>query len=383
MNPEIRKLSKIFLPLLTAALFVSCLSLKREIAISSPRERMELNLLELERMIVPLEARANEPSTGGGRQADIAQARNTINEMEKETAADADYAGRLAAWSGRLAIMEGRYSEGRRLYQQAIDLSAGNIPSIILGIRLEGDPEKRLDIIDGELALAGSRLDSFSSGNGELQIERGRTLSELRRFSEAAGAFDIAFASGIDSVYSESYRNARDRAWELRYAEASGGTFEILERGGLTWKDSITLIKNETQLLRFLTAGRDLSETEIFNRLLDRSFIPYTQDVTLSEWPAARPRPEDLVFRSGAAWLIWHLRAEAMADRAMLSRYSARYSLGGGARSPIADIPALSPFFDSVLGCVETELLSLPDGRSFHPAEPIRANEFLAVLRKM
>ena len=362
-------------------LAVSCQSLKKDIAVFVQRDDMELNLLELERMIVPLEARVDRQAADRARQIEISETRKTISEMEKEARADSGYAGQLAAWSGRLAILEGRYSEAQRQYRQAQSLSPGNLPLIILGTRLEGDPEKRLAIIDREISLGGTG--SFSSGVGELQIEKGRTLAQMRRFSEAAGAFDAAFASGIGSIYAESYRDARDRAWELRNAEASGGTFEILERGGLTWKDCIALTKAETQLLRFLTAGRDLSDTEIFNRLVERSFIPFTQDVALNEWPRTVPKPEDPVFRSGAAWLLWHLYAEARADRGLLSRYSARFTLGGSARSPINDIPALSPFFDSILGCVETELLSLPDGRNFRPAEPIRGTEFLAILRKM
>ena len=358
----------------SAMLAVSCQSLQKDISVSSPRERMELNLLELTRTIVALEAQP-------GRQAEITQARKTIGEMEKEARADSDYAGQLAAWSGRLAILEGRNSEAQRQYRQAQSLSPGNIPSIILGIRLEGDPEKRLDIINRELALA-PQTDSFSSGAGELQIEKGRTLAELRRFSEAAGAFDTAFASGIDNIYAETYRATRDRAWELRNAE-TGGTIEILERGSLTWKDCITLLKTETQLLRFLTAGRDLSETELFNRLLERSFIPVTQDVNVNEWPGTRPRLDDPVLRSGAAWLLWHLYAEARANRGLLSRYSARYATGANPRSPITDIPPLSPFFDSILGCVETEFMSLPDGRNFQPAHPIKGAELLTILKKI
>jgi hypothetical protein len=371
------------LALIAMAFFSSCQSLRKDIVISSPRDQMELNLLEIERLIVPLEVQADSTQGGQARQADITEARKTITEMEKDMRADSGYAGQLAAWSGRLAIQEGRFSEAQRQHRQSQTLSPGNLPSIILGIRLEGDPEKRIEVIDRELAITGSRTSSFSSGAGELQIEKGRTLVQLRRFSEAVGALDTAFTAGIDGIYAESYRNMRDRAWELRNVEVRGGTFEIFERGGLTWKDCIALLKGETQLLRFITAGRDVPETELFNRLLERSFIPYTQDVQITEWPSARPRPEDPVFRSGAAWLIWHLYAEARGDRGLLTRYSARLGANPNPRSPINDVPALSPFFNSILGCVETELLSLPDGRNFMPNEPIRATEFLAILRKI
>jgi hypothetical protein len=49
----------------------------------------------------------------------------------------------------------------------------------------------------------------------------------------------------------------------------------------------------------------------------------------------------------------------------------------------VDDLPLLSPFFDSILGCVETEFMSLPDGRNFHPDEKIRGAEILTILRKM
>jgi hypothetical protein len=121
----------------------------------------------------------------------------------------------------------------------------------------------------------------------------------------------------------------------------------------------------------------------LFNRLTDRSFIPYSQDIGLSEWPSARPVINETVTRSGAAWFIWHLYAETRADRGLLSRYSARYATGPNPRSPIADVPPLSPFFDSILGCVETEYLSLPDGRNFRSALPIRGTEMLSILKKI
>ena len=366
-----------FLLVLALVFFSACQSVQKDLLISSPREQLELSLAELERVVVALD----RPLADRVRQAEIADARRMLTGMEKEAAADTDYAGKLAAWSGRLAVLEGRYSEAQRQYRQS--QSPGNIPSIILGIRLEGDGGKRLELIDRELALAGPRTGSFSAGTGELYVERARALLEQQHFGEAAGAFDTAFASGLDNVYAETYRDARDRAWELRNAEGHGGTLAILERGGLNWKDCVSLAKNETQLLRFLTAGRDVSETELFNRLLDRSFIPYTQEVGLGEWPQVKPRPEDPVFRSGAAWLLWRLYAEARGDRGLLTRYSARYATGGNPRSPIADLPPLSPFFDSILGCVETEFLSLPDGRNFYPAEPVRAAEFLGILKKM
>jgi len=367
---------------ITAALFSACVSLRQnDILIDNHKDQTETKLAELEAAIVPLEAAGGTEARR--QQSEIASARQMITGMEREAAADADYSGKLTAWSGRLAILEGRYSEAVRLYRQSAAVSPGNIPSVILGIRLEGDPSQRLEMIERELSIAGQR----AVGVGELNIERGRALIELNRFSEAVGAFDIALSSrssSLASVYSKSYTAERNRAWELRNTSGVGaGTLDMLVRDSINWSECISIVKNETQLLRFITGGRNLTDAELFSRLLDRAFIPYTQDIAVYEWPGTRPNAGDVVTRAGAAWLIWHLYAEARADRGLLSRYSARYATGANPRSPITDVPPLSPFFDSILGCVETELLSLPDGRNFRPAQPIRGAELLTILKKI
>ena len=380
-----KKRITVLLVCITAVFLSSCTTLKQqqqqrqEIIIDSIHmEQAEDDLAKLEGVIVPLEALGGTEARR--HQRELSQARQMIGELEKKPSADANYSGILTAWSGRLSILEGRYSEAQRLYRQSQAISPNNIPSVVLGIRLEGDPEKRLELVEKELAVTGRQ----SNGYGELQIERGRSLMELNRFSEAAGAFDAAFSSGINSIYHESYEGGRSRAWELRNtADASAGTMGILVQEGISWKDCISIVKNETQLLRFISGGRDISDAEFFSRLLDRAFIPYTQNINENEWPAAKPRDNEIVTRSGAAWLAWHLYAESRANRGLLSRYSARYTTMTNPRSPIADVPLLSPFFDSILGCVETELMSLSDGRNFNPTPPVRGAEMLAILKRI
>jgi len=366
-----------YLLLILALLLASCTSMK-DISINSHRSQSDIKLAEVETVIVPLEALG--PNEARNRIGDITAARQLIVHLEKEALADADFSGKLTAWSGRLALLEGRFSEAQRLHRQSNAASPGNLPAVILSIRLEGDPAKRMEIIERELGLLSPR----SLGIGELNIERGRALAEMNRFPEAVGAFDVAFSSGINKVYKESYGPERNRAWELRNTSGvAAGSLGLLGRETISWNDLITLTKNETQLLRFITGGRKLSDAELFNRLVERAFIPFSQDVTVTQWPTAKPRADETVTRAGAAWFIWHIHAEARADRGMLTRYSVRYATGANPRSPITDVPALSPFFDSILGCVETELISLPDGRNFRPALPIRGTELLAVLRKI
>jgi hypothetical protein len=210
-------------------------------------------------------------------------------------------------------------------------------------------------------------------------------LSICRRFAEAAAAFDTAFILKANLVYRNTYQPDRERAWELRNTDTAAGSkaAAIVDRESLNWGDLIELTKSETDLLRFLTAGRDWPAAELFTRLLERSFIPYTQDVTANEWPHTKPRLDEQVSRAGVSWFLWHLYAENRADRGLLTRYSARYAARQNPRSPIADLPILSPFFDSILGCVESEFMALPDGRNFIPAGPVRGAELLAILKKI
>lgn len=374
MNKQ--KVTIIFILIL--AVFVSACTTVKDLSVNLQGGKTEKNLTAIEEAIIPLEALgANEART---KTKEITAARELLVQMGKEASADADYSGKLIAWSGRLSILEGKYSDAVRLYKQSSSVSPGTIPSVVLSVRLEGDPSKKLEIIEKELAL----LNQKSLGIGELNIERGHALFELNRFSEAAGAFDVAFSSGINKVYKDSYGQERERAWELRNASGiNAGSLSLLGRETITWNDCIALTKNETQLLRFITGGRNISDADLFNRLVDRAIIPFTQDVTLSQWPLERPKPDTAVTRAGAAFFIWHLYATARSDTGMLSRYSARYATGANPRSPIADIPALSPFFDSILGCVETELLSLPDGRNFRPTQFIKGAELLTILKKI
>jgi tetratricopeptide (TPR) repeat protein len=340
--------------------------------ISSPEEAaLFRDLAELEKTIAVLDA--SNPS-----REDLAATRRRIDAM-RESVPDGDFRSQLAAWSGRLYIMEGRMSEAQREYRNSRDLSPANTPQTVLSFRLERDTQRRLTLIDASVQA--------EPETGEFLLERGRVLLDLNRFSEAVAAFDASFIL-LDGkpFYEEAYQSFRDKAWELRDIRPEGGRIiEIVGQDEISWKDLIELTKNENaELLRFLTAGRDWPAEDIFSRLLERSFIPATQNIEIFDWPQTKPALGQAVTRAGAAWFLWRLyAANKGSGQGLLTQYSSRYSTMRGARSPIPDLPLLSPYFDSVLGCVESEFLSLPDGRNFIPNEKFRAPEYLAALRRL
>jgi tetratricopeptide (TPR) repeat protein len=350
-------------------LFSGCQSLQKDLMVNPADETVSRDLAELEKIIIAMDAAT--PS-----REDTAAARQRIEALKKSIS-DGDYQSQLLAWSGRLYLIEGKLSDAQREYRNSRNLSPMNTPQAVLSFRLERDLQKRL-------ALTGEAIQNEPE-TGEYLLEQGRVLLDLNRFSEAVAAFDASFIMLDEKpFYEEAYRPFRDKAWELRELRAEGGrTTEIAKQGEISWKDLIELTKNETELLRFLTAGRDWPANDIFARLLERSFIPFTQDISVLEWPQTKPVSSEAVTRAGAAWFLWHLYAENRANRGLLTQYSSRYTTMRGARSPIPDLPLLSPFFDSLLGSVEAEFMSLPDGRNFVPKEKIRASEYLTAIRKL
>jgi len=348
----------------------SCQSIQKDITLSSAGEKARGELAEIEELIIRMDG------AGAGREG-IASARQKISAMQG-TVADNNFEAALAAWSGRLYLMEGKNSDAQREQRRSQNLSPRNLPLQILNFRMERNLTQRLATIEASLQAEGSL--------GELLIERGRVLFDLNRFSEAVAAFDTAFVTLAEKpFYEEAYGLFRNKAWELRELEysAESRTVEIARQGEITWKDLIEITKSETDFLRFITAGRDLPAETIFAQLLERSLIPITQDAAKTEWPYTKPSSSEIVLRSGTAWFLWHLNSENRANRGLLTRYSSRYANTPNARSPIPDLDIRSPFFDSVLGCVESEFMSLPDGRNFLPNERIKGPEYLSMLKKL
>ena len=361
------------IPLLFAAAFMAffgCRTLRGDIVRDPVDHRASEALAAIEETIILFDG------LGASREG-ITGVRQQIIALEG-TVADNDFQALLAAWSGRLFLMEGRSSDAQREFQRSQNLSPLNLPSQILAFRLERDLPRRLTMIDERLLIEGPL--------GEILTERGRVLFDMNRFLEAVAAFDSAFITLREKpYYEEAFSQFRNKAWELRELEQDTGirTAEIARQGEITWANLIEITRTETDFLRFITAGRDWPIETIFNQLLARSFIPLTQDTTLTSWPLSDPSPEELVLRSGAAWFLWHINAQNRSNRGLLTRYSTRFTAVPNARSPIPDLDIWSPFLDSILGCVEFEFMSLPDGRNFLPAERVRGSEFHSMLLRL
>ena len=186
-----------FLFALASIAFSGCQSTRKDIVLSGADEKAFAELEKIEETLVKLDGE------GAGREK-LALPRQQITALEGSVA-DKDFQALLAAWSGRLYLMEGRSSDAQREYRRSQNISPLNIPSQILAFRLEQDLSRRLSMIDRSLDTEGPL--------GELLIERARTLFAMNRFSEAVATFDAAFFSLSEKpYYREAYVTFRNKA---------------------------------------------------------------------------------------------------------------------------------------------------------------------------
>ena len=367
-------------------ILTGCQSMQKDPLLSSIGGEAYRDLLELEETIVRLDG-------AGANHQELGRAWQQAADM-KGASTNPEFQAQLAAWSGRLYLMEGKNSDAGRENQVSQTLSPHNVPSQVLSFRLERNLPLRLSMIDQSLETEKtsqtSSTHSVSNGksdfHGEILVERGRVLFDLGRFSESVAAFDTAFALlGAKPFYEEAYGVFRNKARELIELQQGtvNRTMDIAKQREITWKDLIEITRNETELLKFITAGRNWPVEALFTQLLDRAFIPYTQDTEKTEWPFSKPSSAEIVLRSGAAWFLWHLYAENHGDRGLLTGYSSRFANTPNAQSPVGDLGLFSPYLDSILGCVESEFITLPDSRNFFPAQKVTGYEFLAMLKKL
>jgi len=338
----------------------SCASLQGDILASTANEEVSEEFAAVAAAVVTLDTMTDAQK--------LRDARALVRNLESRDIKDAVFEARLLAWSGRLFLLEGKKPEAARALRMAQTRAAGEAAVAVLESRLEQNAEKRLEYLDKFRTLADTPA--------VLEIERARTLEQLRRYREAVAAFDSAFPS-LPDYYRTTSEESRNRAWELRslspdHAEQSGN---LAVKTEITLGDALILIRDETVLLANTTAGSQWTAEQLYRDLNTRGIIPVDAVGTI--------RLQDRMTRAYAAWLLWQLTAEYRAQPALKTRYSDRIRTLPNPRSPIADVPHGSRWFDSVMGCVEWEIMNLPDGKNFFPNQPVSGISFVEMLRRV
>src|SRR5574344_2538587 len=248
---------------------------------------------------------------------------------------------RLLALSGRASLIAEKPVQAKKWYDEAAAIEADDIQVLILGLRLEADYATRIATMSG----------TFTEEEAPLQIEQALCLYYMGQYAKAAAAFDNAFAS-LDHVYRDAYGQLRGTSWFLQSAVgtvSADATAKTLSADGM-----LLLIQSETTLLLPVTGGKTLKAKELASKMEQSGIL----DDDIAKKVGDRHAP---LYRADVARTVWRLYITYKNTKANVD-YASQFS---GQESTIPDVPVTDAAFASVAGCLENELIELPDGIHF------------------
>ena len=337
------------------ALLASCATLQEDQMVATPDDVLESELVTLEKRIIPLDTDPSEKK--------IEDVKAYAQSLEERPVQDAVFSARLAAWSGRLYLLDGNEKQARIRLEKATSLSPGEASAAVLASRLETDPAAKLSQLE-----AAARL---SDEPGLIILEQALVHYGLNEYREAVASFDEGL-NLLPSYYGDTYSPLREQAWKLVNLdkETPSATALLAAKDEITWAEALELTQSETPLLDFLTGGDSWSAEKLFPAAISRGLLPSPEVMKLD--------PGTRVVRGTAAWYLWHLNSVYRSQPGLLIMYTS--VMFAEDKSPIDDVPITAPWFDSVLGCVEWEFMTLADGKNFIPWQAVSGADFLLML---
>lgn len=289
----------------------------------------------------------------------------------------------LQAMDGLLYYMENKTKRAQDFYKEAKSNQSDDIYVLLLGIRLEKTTENSLAKMEEIL--------SYDGKNGTIMLEKGKLLYKKNQYDKAVAALDNAFLifdGEKKPKYREVYKPFRDNVWKLYSAgiddSVLNGSLKSADLAKPLTKDVMLKITMEnTKLLEDFTGGGKITNAELTKKLTSYGVFSAAIDKNNSQNTAFAITNSNAISRIMAARYIWNLYVKAKGKPEMLTRYSSRYAKMTNPKSPIKDVDIKNPDFDAVLGVVETELMELPDGKSFHPDNILTGVDFLAIIKKV
>ncbi len=289
----------------------------------------------------------------------------------------------LQAMDGLLYYMENKTKKAQDFYKEAKGNQSDDIYVLLLGIRLEKTTETSLAKMEEIL--------SYDGKNGTIMLEKGKLLYKKNQYDKAVAALDNAFLifdGEKKPKYREVYKPFRDNVWKLYSAgiddSVLNGSLKSADLAKPLTKDvMLKLTIENTKLLEDFTGGGKISNAELTKKLTTYGVFSAAIDKNNSQNTAFAITNSNAISRIMAARYIWNLYVKAKGKPEMLTRYSTRYAKMTNPKSPIKDVDLKNPDFDAVLGVVETELMELPDGKSFRPDNIMTGLDFLAIIKKV
>lgn len=358
---------KLFLTITILTTIFSCVSIQEDIVLSSTAgEESRGDFLLVEQELVNMEGTfflGKEKIEAAKADELIKKIDSMLGDVNLQSAMQA----KLMAFQGRLCHITGRLASAKVYHQQAANTYKGEIQSIILGIRL--NPTKD----ESDLPVA-------KTDQAFLSLESAIQFYQKEDYSQAVAKFDEAFIS-LPDFYRTSYEPLRNNAWNLKEisSETTSEAASILKQDSINVLQMIKFTQNTTDLLYKFTASKKLSDDSLVKLIASCGLFNASNPDGVQSTGIIRK--DTTVTRILAARFLWNIylgKTDLTEDK---KNYAQMFSAAGF--SPVKDLPLDCADFDAVLGCIENEIMELPDGINFFPEDKITGVEFNASLNKL
>lgn len=340
LSPSARSLLFAALCAALIAALASCATVQEDLSLRSATVADEASLTSIDAALAAVEA---APAAGREELSAIAE---SIDRAYLEPMADASWKAALHALRAELALVRRDMAAAARAAAMALELDPSEPRALLVAALALDDLQARSEALERAVEVSG-REARLLAELGLCRLAQGRAAEAVSLLDEALPFLGDARAS--------VYAAGRAEAWALREEAAVGEDAKAyVNAAPASFAAAVTILRDETGLLAAIAGGRRWAAGALFERLKGGGFLPQTAAIG------------DPVLRRDLALLLWLLLAERSGDRSGLLRYTRLWGERGG-RSPVPDLAFGSPWFDAVLGCVEAEIMDLPDGASFMP----------------
>lgn len=368
-------MKKLFLLLIPVLFLAGCATLQHDMIVSSDLFAQSEDILQLEETIANLDAISLEHDNTHLLEDFMKTAQELLEEIQvhfKKNAVQKELAARLYALSGRTCLLMNKKAKAQEYYKLSKNASKGDSQGIILGSRLGF-----VTNLEDENLLSGA------NENGLIKLEIGLKYYREGKFSECAAMLDSAFIE-LPDFYKHAYSSIRENAWRMKDIDDTARDekmLALLQKNQITVGQMLLIAQDASEFTFRYTADRHLSENELYARINTVGLLlplSSTKEISLKSDSLSK---NQIVNRRFAARFLWNLYAMEKALGAEAVKYSEYMRKEN--YSPINDVSVDSEDFDAILGCVETELISMPDGENFRPEEIPAAAQFLEWIKKL
>ncbi len=343
----------------------SCQSLQQDRLVSSVFQEelekifkieMKFSALEAENLLAPLKTNElNAKSLEIIKDIDNFLLSENLEKISK---------AKLFSVKGKCLLLSDKKNAAKDCYNKAFSVYKSEAGVIVLG--------SRLGLILGD-------IEEKSLSNDDkpfLTLEKAIDMYKKKNFRLSAAKFDEAFMK-LEPSYRKIYGKVRDEAWSFKDALKTDGESLLLKKE-ITVSQMMAITQAETNLLYNYTASKKISEAELYGKLSKAG-------LTLSASENGNKKEEllkdETVTRIKCARFLWNLKNAVLGTNKDKLKYSKMFAFEN--ESPVKDVAKDNPDFDAVLGCVENELMDLPDGENFYPEKNVSGIEFSSSVKKI